>query len=169
MKKRESEIKLNLGCGHDHHFGYMNIDCREECKPDRVFNIEDGGLGFLKDNSVDEVRAFDFLEHIALGRTVFVIEEIYRVLRPAGYFEHFTPSTDGRGAFQDPTHKSFWNINSWLYYTSTARELYGIKALFGIIKLEDRETNEQLSEMLFFGPVIHTYGLMYAMKGAESE
>ena len=161
MKKREAEIKLNLGCGNDHKFGYMNIDCREECKPDRVFNIEAGGLGFLEDNSVDEIRAFDFLEHITLGRTVFVIEEIYRVLKPDGYFEHFTPSTDGRGAFQDPTHKSFWNINSWLYYTSRQWNLYGIKALFGIIKLEDRMTSEALK-------IIHTYGLMYAKKGAGS-
>jgi len=27
------------------------------------------------------------------------------------------PSTDGRGAFQDPTHVSYWNENSFLYYT----------------------------------------------------
>ena len=27
------------------------------------------------------------------------------------------PSTDGRGAFQDPTHVSFWNSNSFWYYT----------------------------------------------------
>ena len=31
---------------------------------------------------------------------------------------HFVgPSTDGRGAFQDPTHVSFWNSNSFWYYT----------------------------------------------------
>ncbi len=28
-----------------------------------------------------------------------------------------TPSTDGRGAFQDPTHVSFWNSNSFCYHT----------------------------------------------------
>jgi hypothetical protein len=28
-----------------------------------------------------------------------------------------TPSTDGRGAFQDPTHVSFLNENSFWYYT----------------------------------------------------
>lgn len=26
-------------------------------------------------------------------------------------------STDGRGALQDPTHVSFWNPNSFWYYT----------------------------------------------------
>jgi hypothetical protein len=28
-----------------------------------------------------------------------------------------TPSTDGRGAFQDPTHVAFYNENSFWYYT----------------------------------------------------
>ena len=28
-----------------------------------------------------------------------------------------TPSTDGRGAFQDPTHVSFYNENSFWYFT----------------------------------------------------
>jgi hypothetical protein len=27
-----------------------------------------------------------------------------------------TPSTDGRGAFQDPTHNSFYNENSFWYF-----------------------------------------------------
>ncbi len=29
-----------------------------------------------------------------------------------GWFLSQTPSTDGRGAFQDPTHVSMWNSNS---------------------------------------------------------
>ena len=28
-----------------------------------------------------------------------------------------TPSTDGRGAFQDPTHVAFYNENSFWYFT----------------------------------------------------
>jgi hypothetical protein len=28
-----------------------------------------------------------------------------------------TPSSDGRGAFQDPTHIAFWNENSFWYHT----------------------------------------------------
>jgi O-antigen biosynthesis protein len=47
----------------------------------------------------------------------------WRVLRlgapfgPAGLASVAAPSTDGRGAFQDPTHVSFWNSNSIWYYT----------------------------------------------------
>jgi hypothetical protein len=46
------------------------------------------------------------------------MKELYRVLAPGGYALIQVPSTDGRGAFQDPTHVSFWNENSFLYYTN---------------------------------------------------
>lgn len=150
-------IKLNLGCGLKKIEGYDNIDNNKIVTPDTVLDIVSEGLWLWADNSVDEVRAFDFLEHVPIGKTIFVIEEIYRVLKPDGIFEHFTPSTDGRGAFQDPTHVSFWNVNSWFYYTDPNWNIYDIKALFGIIRLEDKVTDADNN-------VIHTYGIMYAMK-----
>jgi hypothetical protein len=41
----------------------------------------------------------------------------YKALVPGGWMLISVPSTDGRGAFQDPTHVSFWNENSFWYYT----------------------------------------------------
>lgn len=147
-------MKLNLGCNRRKLDGYINVDIMQEVNPDLVCDVSKG-LPF-PDSSVDEVRAFDFLEHIALGKTIFVVEEIWRVLKPGGVFEHFTPSTDGRGAFQDPTHVSFWNINSWLYYSHDAyRNLYGIKAKFDIVHCEDVSTGAH---------IIHTHGVMHAVK-----
>lgn len=146
--------KLNLGCGRKHMPGYINIDIQERIKPDVVCDVVQG-LPF-KDNSIDEVRAYDFLEHIPLGSTMFVVNEIWRVLKPGGGFEHFTPSTDGRGAFQDPTHVSFWNIHSWIYYTHDEyRDIYDIRAKFNIQNLQDVKTGEQ---------IIHTYGRLNAVK-----
>ena len=101
-------IKLNLGSGYRPSEGFVNIDVNPDCEPDIVCDIT-YGLPY-KDNEVDAIKAVDFLEHIPIGKTIFVIEEIWRVLKPGGIFEHVTPSTDGRGAFQDPTHLSFWNI-----------------------------------------------------------
>lgn len=46
-----------------------------------------------------------------------LLEELHRCLAPQGWLLSQTPSTDGRGAFQDPTHFSFWNSNSFWYYT----------------------------------------------------
>jgi len=100
------------------------------------------GLPF-EDNSVGVIRAKDFLEHVphcpdstcrhqACYCTVGLMNEIHRVLVPGGWLLSMTPSTGGRGAFQDPTHCSFWNRNSFWYYTreEQARFVPGIKARF---------------------------------------
>ena len=148
-------LKLNLGSGFRNIPGYINIDNRESTPADLVYDITTG-LPY-DDNSVDEVRAYDILEHIPIGQTVPLVEEIYRVLKPGGKFEHFTPSTDGRGAFQDPDHKSFWNINSWLYFMDDAhRALYGTKAKFQGNNT-DVVTNPELK-------IIHTHGILFAVK-----
>lgn len=69
----------------------------------------------FEDGTVGVVRAFDVFEH--LKNPIFTMKELYRVLAPGGYAFIQVPSTDGRGAFQDPTHASFWNENSFKYYT----------------------------------------------------
>jgi len=138
----------------------VNIDFRSEVNPDQVIDVTKG-LPF-DDNSVEEVRAHDFLEHVPIGKTIFVVEEIFRVLKPGGKLEHFTPSTDGRGAFQDPTHQSFWNINSWLYFMNDEyRQLYGIKAKFegsNVDVMTDRASR-----------VIHVHGVLSSVKGKKAK
>ena len=84
-----------------------------------TINIEDikGDLNKkwpLKDNSVGIIKAWDRLQ--LLDNPQHAMNEIYRVLKPGGYLLSSTPSTDGRGAFQNPNHKSFWNENSFYYY-----------------------------------------------------
>jgi SAM-dependent methyltransferase len=78
----------------------------------------------LADNSVGVVRAHDALEH--LKNPITTMKEIHRILAPGGMLLSNTPSTEGRGAFQDPTHVSFWNSNSFWYYTrkQTAAYIY---------------------------------------------
>ena len=83
------------------------------------------------------------------------MEEIWRVLKDGGVLNHMTPSTDGRGAFQDPTHRSFWNINSWLYYMDDSyRQLIGTKVKF---------TGENIDVETGLG-VIHTAGRLKSVK-----
>lgn len=69
----------------------------------------------FEDSSVGVISAMDVFEH--LKDPIHTMKECYRVLAPGGWILAQVPSTDGRGAFQDPTHKSFWNENSWLYYS----------------------------------------------------
>lgn len=154
----EEKVKINLGCGFKKVPGYINIDNRQECKPDRLLNIAKNGLKGFDDNSVDEVRAYDFLEHVPPDNVFFVMDEIWRVLKPDGRFEHFTPSTDGRGAFQDPTHRSWWNKNSWWYWDRIEEHrLYSPKAMFRREELRDIRTDIE-------NQVVHTFGVHRAVK-----
>jgi O-antigen biosynthesis protein len=67
------------------------------------------------DSSVGVVKALDVLQR-APDRAAF-LNECYRVLAPGGMLLTDTPSTDGRGAFQDPSHVAFYNENSFVYLT----------------------------------------------------
>ena len=90
----------------------------------------------LPDNCAEEAFAFDFLEHVRNDKRIHIMDEVWRLLKPGGIFNVFVPSTDGRGAFQDPTHYAFWNQNSFWYYTmDNHRALYGIKAKFDIVAI----------------------------------
>lgn len=135
-------MKLNLGSGFRPQAGFINIDNSMKCEPDVLCDVTDG-LPY-DDSSVDEVRAWDLLEHIPIGKIIFVIEEVWRVLKAGGLFESFTPDAErGQGAFQDPTHVSFWVENSWLYYSHPAyRQLYDIKANFEPIDIRRVATDE---------------------------
>ena len=150
-------MKINLGSGKRKMTGFINIDIQERVNPDLILDITKG-LPY-DDSTVEEVRAFDFLEHIPLGKTIEVIEDIWRVLIPGGIFESFTPDAEyGQGGFQDPTHVSFWVENSWLYFSQSAyRELYDIKAKFGIEFLK-RINNDST------GRVFHLHVLAVAIK-----
>jgi len=61
------------------------------------------------------VRAVNFLEYVPAK--VPLINELYRLLAPGGMLLTMTPSSDGRGAYQDPTHVAYYNENSFWYYT----------------------------------------------------
>lgn len=110
----EGLAKVDLGSAHGKPEGYTGVDLYPSDGVNVVHDITQG-LPF-NDSSVGLVRAFDFLEHIP--DSIALMNEIYRVLVDGGWLLSLTPSTDGRGAFQDPTHCSFFNENSWWYYTN---------------------------------------------------
>jgi SAM-dependent methyltransferase len=80
---------------------------------DYVCDLNDGIP--LPDNSVFVLNASHIIEH--LHDKTKIMSEIHRVLAHGGWAFIEVPSTDGRGAFQDPTHVSYWNENCFLYYT----------------------------------------------------
>ena len=133
---------LDLGAAHNPTPGFVSVDLQDAAiNCDLRFGLP------LPDSSVGAIRASDFLEHmgtcpdsacehgadgVSPRCVVGMMNEFYRVLAPGGWLITHTPSTDGRGAFQDPTHVSYWNPNSFWYYTRAdqARFLRGVTCRF---------------------------------------
>ena len=111
--QRKGLLALDLGAAHNKATGFLGVDRRDAPGVDIVADVSKGLA--LPDSSVGVIRAVDFLEHVA--DKVTLMNEIYRLLAHGGMLLSLTPSTDGRGAFQDPTHVAFYNENSFWYFT----------------------------------------------------
>jgi len=105
-------LKVDLGGGMNARQGYLTID-----QADANINCDLNEGIPLPDNSVGVINASHVIEH--LHDKTKTMKEIHRVLAHGGWAFIEVPSTDGRGAFQDPTHVSYWNENSFLYYTNS--------------------------------------------------
>jgi len=115
LAERDAQLKgllaVDIGGGLNPYPGYLAIDLRKDA--DIVHDLNDGIP--LPENSVGVLNASHIIEHLHDKNKI--MSEIHRVLAPGGWAFIEVPSTDGRGAFQDPTHVSYWNENSFLYYT----------------------------------------------------
>lgn len=93
------------------------------------------------DSSIDSIRAHDIIEH--LPDKIHTMNEAHRVLKHGGRLEIVVPTTDGRAAFQDPTHVSFWNRHSFWYFEAgnPYRERFcrgnGVTAAFRVLGEQD--------------------------------
>lgn len=133
--------RLDIGCGAYKKEGYEGVDSFAYEGVDHVLDFATEGLSRFPESSVDEIRAIDFIEHIA--DKVFTLEHIYRALKHGGTAYIQVPSTDGRGAFQDPTHKSFWNENSFLDMYMNGYYRYGANYNFKVESLSTTPMNAQ--------------------------
>lgn len=109
--------------------GLLNIEIR-----DRKTDFD------YKDSSVGTAIAIDTLQK--MEDPVYVMRRLSRILAPGGWAFIQVPSTDGRGAFQDPTHVSFWNENSFEYYTERSQAArIGTPARFQDVRVYTSEKN----------------------------
>lgn len=125
--------RLNLGCSDSYLPGMWNVDLVPPA--DQIVDLRYAWP--WGDSSVEFILARDVIEH--LPDKIHTMNQAWRVLRPGGQIEISLPTTEGSGAFQDPTHLSFWNRRSFLYFEvgSPYRERfavsYGIEAAFRTI------------------------------------
>lgn len=143
-------LRVDIGCGTNKPNNFVGVDIYPGIGVDIVADINRDFP--FPNSSVDELRAHDIIEH--LSDRIHTMNEIWRVCKPGAKVSIRVPSTDGRGAFQDPTHVSFWNINSFLYYCSefpSYIELcrrYGFSGEFQALKLEHEESPDGVIHVL---------------------
>lgn len=153
-------LRIDIGCGIHKPQDFIGVDIAPGVGVDIVADLSKEFP--FPDSSVDELRAHDIIEH--LYDRIHTMNEIWRVCKPDAKVDIRVPSTDGRGAFQDPTHISFWNINSFLYYCSEFPayiELcrrYGFQGEFKVVKLEHEESP---------GGVIHVIAELLVVKSVS--
>jgi FkbM family methyltransferase len=152
-------LKVDIGCGDSKPAGFVGVDI---CPGDQVDIVADISQALpFEDNTVDELRAYDVVEH--LPDRINTMNEIWRVCKPGAKIDIVVPSTDGRGAFQDPTHISFWNINSFRYYAVqfpayyNLCHKYGFNGAFQILSLDHQTSPDE---------VIHVRAILEVVKPA---
>lgn len=128
-------IAINLGSGWWKREGWVNVDISPVHGPELICDISEGLP--LADDSVDAVLAEHLFEH--LPDTVLVMNEIWRVCKHGALVEIEVPHQDSLMAFADPTHKRYFNEETFKYFCVKgehyhSHESYGIHCRFELLE-----------------------------------
>ena len=98
-------MKLNLGCGHNHMEGFLNVDKEVESTPDKQADLEVFPWPF-EDSAADEVVMSHVLEHLGADPQVFlgIMKELYRVCADGALVTITVPHPRHDTYLADPTH-----------------------------------------------------------------
>jgi predicted SAM-dependent methyltransferase len=84
-----SLIKLHLGCGDRKIAGFINIDIREDVRPDIVDNAFE--LTKFENNSVDLIYSSHMLEHLSRKDSMRALQRWFAVLKTGGVLRLSVP------------------------------------------------------------------------------
>ena len=108
-----SKIVLDLGCGKKKRVGSIGVDFSDRHDADIVHDLNIFPYPF-EDNFADEIYLDNVLEH--LDSPIKVMEEIYRIAKIGSHITVIVPYFRSAWAFIDPTHKTFYSVDSFAYY-----------------------------------------------------
>lgn len=108
-------IKLDIGCGPNKRPGYLGVDRFRFSGVDFVCDLGKDKLP-CGDNTVEEIHASHFLEHLNAEERVYLMNEAYRVLERGGKFIIICPYWASGRAYGDPTHQWPPISDFWFYY-----------------------------------------------------
>ena len=104
---------VNLGCGNKKYPGAVGVDISNRYNPDIVHDLNVSPYPFESDE-VDLCILDNVLEH--LESPIAVMTELHRILKPGGNVKVIVPYFRSRWAYIDPTHKTFYTVDSFAYY-----------------------------------------------------
>jgi SAM-dependent methyltransferase len=108
-------LKLNLGSGPNKMDGFISVDSRPfDGKVDLVHDLTKRWP--WKDDSVDEVHASHFIEHLDAKGRIHFVNELYRVLRKDAKATIIVPHWASNRAYGDLTHQWPPVSEMWFYY-----------------------------------------------------
>ena len=108
-------IKIDIGCGSRKREGFLGVDKINFEGVDHVCDLGVEQLPF-QDDTVEEVYAAHFLEHLNSEQRVFLLNEVYRVLKKGCYMTIICPYWASGRAYGDPTHQWPPITDFWFYY-----------------------------------------------------
>ncbi|MCX6809681.1 MAG: methyltransferase domain-containing protein [Candidatus Berkelbacteria bacterium] len=112
---------LNFGSGERRIKNAFNVDVNEYCKPDLVWDLNKTPYPFEK-NRFEKVYCYDILEH--LDDLLSVMGELHRICKPSAKIIIEAPHFSFVNAYTDPTHKHFFSLGSFDYFTESNQWKY---------------------------------------------
>lgn len=104
---------LDLGCGKKKRDGSIGVDWSDRHNADVIHDLNVFPYPF-ENSMFDEIYIDNTLEH--LDDVIRVMEEIYRICKPGGLVKVIVPYFRSVWASIDPTHKTFFTVNSLAYF-----------------------------------------------------
>lgn len=134
-----SHIELELGCGNSkRNQQAIGVDMLDYPDVDIVGDVYEA-LASFPAQSVDAVYSYHFVEHVP--DVPKLLSELARIVKPNGHVEFVAPHFSNPFFYSDPTHRSFFGLYTFCYFTSGsvfARQVptYGYKPEFRIARVD---------------------------------
>jgi hypothetical protein len=131
-------LRLDLGSGPRPADGFKGVDIVEGVT-DFCVALDTGAPWPWPDNSVEQLRACHFIEHIRAENVCltiggdtqdaifFFFDEAYRIAKPGATFQLQWPALQSTRAFQDPTHRRFIPPETLAYLDKEGRKAMGLE------------------------------------------
>lgn len=125
--------RLNFGCGFDIRPGFVNFDTRPLPGTDVAAPVDPfyPRLPFANDE-FDEILAYHVLEHVA--DRAAILYEIWRIARHNAVIRIKLPDRNHSDAYLDPTHLSFWEVDTIDFFLPGHMRSYYSPARFALLK-----------------------------------